>query len=410
MKLLHDTHDVSDDKFGFAPIADALHIAIKETDPPFTIGIFGEWGCGKTTLMRMVKKRLEDDGQKTVWFNAWKYDGKEVIWNSLIQEIFYQIQNDAELKNNESKKEFIEHVKKTSIELAKYAAKVTTRFIPGNIIKEDDVDKIYGAFSGTDPEHSLSDFVNKFEKNFDEIVRSYIGDTGKLIIFIDDLDRCLPENAILVLESIKLYLDRTNCMFVIAAERAIVEEGIRHRYKDNVRLSAKDYLEKIVQLPFSMRGIEPQNVLSLLEPYAEIADYKNDPLMETLIVEGTNCNPRRLKQFINSLYVLSKVNEVQDTEKIKTLAKVLMVQICFPELYNALLQDLNIMNFLTQVLLESDSRQRQEKLAFGSQTAKDLYENQGLKNFLEKTKAIRCDEGAISQWVLLTQGSTSSAA
>ncbi len=82
-KLLADNPETMD-RLGFQPMADILVDVIQQTDPPFTIGIFGEWGSGKTTLMTLVRRTLDSLGAKTVWFNAWKYDGKEVIWNALI--------------------------------------------------------------------------------------------------------------------------------------------------------------------------------------------------------------------------------------------------------------------------------------------------------------------------------------
>ena len=84
---------------------------------------------------------------------------------------------------------------------------------------------------------------------------------------MDDLDRCLPENAVEILEAIKLSMDRSNVMFVLGVEPAVIEQGISTRYHDNPKLQAKDYLEKIVQLPFVMRGLDQTNARSLILPY-----------------------------------------------------------------------------------------------------------------------------------------------
>src|SRR6266699_922574 len=264
MHLLSD-NPATEDTLGFGQMATVLHTVIRDTPyRPFTIGIFGEWGSGKSTLMKLIQTYLQRDGVKTVWFNAWKYDTKEVIWNALIQEIFYTMQRDPEIQGRTNAEEFKKQVAHVAAELAKYAAKVATRFIPGGIIKEEDVDGVLEALRPPSANDALFDFINRFESTFDQLVKGYVGNPdGYLVIFIDDLDRCLPENAIAVMEALKLYLDRASCVFVIGAERSIIEEGIKERYRDNPRLSGKDYLEKIIQLPFIVRRIDAENVLSL---------------------------------------------------------------------------------------------------------------------------------------------------
>src|SRR5215216_3273895 len=106
MRLLDD-NPATQDMLGFDRMAEILHDAIRNSPRlPFTIGVFGAWGSGKSTLMEMVRTRLKSDGVKTVWFNAWKYDNKEVIWNALIQEIFYEMHRDPEVQQGGGGEEF----------------------------------------------------------------------------------------------------------------------------------------------------------------------------------------------------------------------------------------------------------------------------------------------------------------
>jgi energy-coupling factor transporter ATP-binding protein EcfA2 len=121
MRLLSD-NPASKDTLGLGPTADLLSNVILGATPPFTIGLFGEWGSGKTTLMKMVSGRINASGRKTVWFNAWKYDGKEVIWNALIQAVFYAMRNDPDITHDKDRHDFLERVGRVAVELAKYAA------------------------------------------------------------------------------------------------------------------------------------------------------------------------------------------------------------------------------------------------------------------------------------------------
>lgn len=486
LQLLND-NPCTRDKLGFDRMADILCRVIKsQPDLPFTIGIFGEWGCGKTSLMKMIQKNLETDNKelhkidsgviekliseglikdktsiehrvyskedltealkkndftkkaiedilkythfkiKTVWFNAWKYDEKEVIWNALIQTIFYTMKNDKKFKDN---KELHDNLMKISWDFGAYALKFGAKVGINYLLKEtkpitdalpegiplkditsgDIIDKGLELISPLFAGDKHFDFINKFEDKFDKLVKKYVEENGRLVIFIDDLDRCLPENAITVMEALKLYLDRGNCVFVIGAESSIVEEGIRQRYKKNKRLSAKEYLEKIIQLPFSMRGCNEDRSLSLLELYKDKLFYKDDitynEIMKKLIIKGTLCNPRRIKRFTNCFLVLSEIagGKLNENER-HHLAKILLIQIHFPTLYYAVLQNLEIIKKLQNIIGKKTKLERDNQLDSPDTppVVKELYKDEELIEFLKETLEISCDKKDIERWVLLT--------
>ena len=90
MTLLSDNPITTkgDDKFGFSPFVDILTDAIVDTKSlPFTVGVFGEWGTGKTSFLHLLRHSLESRNCRAVWFNPWKYDNKEELWASLIRSI-----------------------------------------------------------------------------------------------------------------------------------------------------------------------------------------------------------------------------------------------------------------------------------------------------------------------------------
>ena len=95
-----DTHP----QFGFEGYAKTIAdlIGNPENQTPLVIGIYGAWGTGKTTLMKAVENRLQQQGGtapyrscKTVWFQAWKYAEEEAILAALIEEIFKSMEGDG---------------------------------------------------------------------------------------------------------------------------------------------------------------------------------------------------------------------------------------------------------------------------------------------------------------------------
>jgi formylglycine-generating enzyme required for sulfatase activity len=132
----------------------------------------------------------------------------------------------------------------------------------------------------------------------------------KIAVFVDDLDRCLPEKAIELLEAIKLFLDLEGYLFVIGVDKDVVEKGIAYHYRhldykkdDSVTVKSKDYLDKLIQFPLDLPPVEygykSGYIKSLLggnKPYEVLAG---------LIEKGVGDNPRELKRFINLLAFMS---------------------------------------------------------------------------------------------------------
>lgn len=91
VRILLDLPD-EDGVLGFANYRDALVSIIKGSEPRFTIGIFGGWGTGKTTLMRMMKKKLDESGEVTVWFNPWQYEKERHLMVPLLQTLKLELE------------------------------------------------------------------------------------------------------------------------------------------------------------------------------------------------------------------------------------------------------------------------------------------------------------------------------
>jgi KAP family P-loop domain len=389
MRLLDD-NPTDEDLLGFSAHADLLFQVITGTTRlPLTVGIFGSWGSGKTSLMRTVEAKLRHEKVKTVWFNAWKYDGKEAIWNALIQTIFYEMKSDPDVARSSRRAAFRRRVVRASKELAKYSAKVGTRFVPGGIVREEDVDAVLEAL-GSSADDRLFEFVNKFEFMFDSLVKDYVGEKGFLVVFIDDLDRCLPENAIEVMEALKLYLDRANCIFVLGVEPTIVEEAIKRRYNDSASLSATEYIEKIIQIPFVLPRPRTDMLLALSSASGATAVPKQSKRMGTLIRAGTNRNPRRVKRFLNAFSLAAQTDggRLSREEKL-SLAKVLLIQMRFPRFYGALVDDPGL---ITKVSGKPES-------AWEDAGVGELREDVRLVQFLSQTSDVAAQVEDVRRWI-----------
>ena len=309
VSIISDSPETRKDNVGFGfdayikTIADL--IAYKENKTPLVIGIYGDWGSGKTTLMRNIKLYLDNDKKytgdenyrrcKTVWFQAWKYAKEEEILSALIEEIFKTMKTDN----------FFESCK---AEIEKLTKKLGKSKIASGLIKLVSGIDVNEFFSELAYKDKLG-FYDTFQEFFDDLTWTYLNwkpqvkscwepddKKGALVIFIDDLDRCPGPRIVKVLETIKLFMDKKGCIFVIGAANDIIIKALKETYKED----AEKFMDKIVQVTFNLPQIPEEDFQSFM---AGMGRRIEDSVLKYLhlILPAMQNNPRRLKRYLNNL-------------------------------------------------------------------------------------------------------------
>lgn len=307
--IISDEPEENSDLFGFNAYAKTIAglIANKENKTPLVIGIYGSWGSGKTTLMKTVISQLgkiekERDKSrdyyrncKTVWFQAWKYKDEDEILAALIEEIFKTMKSDGFFEGCKAQIEtFVKSLNKLKI-----IGKFTELFSSVDISE---------CFSKPEYKSKLG-FYDTFQEFFDRLLWTYPNwrpkisiveepdDTkGALVVFIDDLDRCPKNRIVKVLETIKLFMDKKGCIFVIGAANEIIEKALEETYDEE----AGKFMDKIVQVTFNLPQLTEEDFgmyIRRISPHIResILPYIN------MIMSAMDSNPRMLKRFLNNL-------------------------------------------------------------------------------------------------------------
>lgn len=265
-------------------------------------------------IHREIKENYESSERTpvkihTVWFNAWKYDKEHDLRVALIHTILRKIKDDKSISEL-TKKKAVELLKRINwLSLGKTSAEIAAAIAvpPLGIIS------ILKSFFGSSPEKIIKDtpaektltLIDEFEKEFEDLTYKYVGEDGKLVIFIDDLDRCVADKAIEILESIKLFLNVRGTVFLIGADETRIKESVKKKFGSN----SENYLDKIIQVPFrlSMQAKEvlKNEYIEGLDIGQELKEFKH------LIVESES-NLRAIKRIYNDIELRIAIAEARN--------------------------------------------------------------------------------------------------
>lgn len=271
--MWHD-NETKIDLLGYARYSKIIQdLSQRDSLLPTTIGLFGDWGSGKSSILGMIENIFENKSNTLcLRFDGWLFEGYDDAKSALMTEIIRSIEK--KVSDNEGirrkAKKLLKRVNwfrvaglatKGVISLTTPLSSITV--IPSLIQNFSDIANKFGA----DPDKVKSEItklIKPKERKIFENVREFRNDFESLIIesklspvviLIDDLDRCLPESIISTLEAIKLFLSVPGTAFIIAADERIVRNAIVQRYPisqyQNQDLT-QDYLEKLIQLPIKI--------------------------------------------------------------------------------------------------------------------------------------------------------------
>lgn len=297
-------NETREDLLGYQVHASLLKDVILDKEMlPTSIGIFGNWGAGKSSLMLLLQKEIDEWVQKTtienekketlkennlilqIQFNSWKFENYESTKNTLIIEILEAIASDISTRKDAFEKadDLLKRI--SLLRVGMYVIKKGVQFVTAtNGLPQEITDLIPSIEELADflkPEEAkalveelktqnTARFISKFRELFERIVLA--AGYRAIVVYIDDLDRCNPVKVVDCLEAIKLFLNVANTAFVIGADERIVELAIQEKYHvvedKKERFSPfSDYLEKLIQLPYKLPKLsfsEQETYITLL--------------------------------------------------------------------------------------------------------------------------------------------------
>lgn len=324
----------SDDRFGFEPYVMILHELVHRSEPlPVTVGVFGPWGTGKTSFLRLWHSQLGvAHADRAIWFNPWKYDQRVEIWAALLQTVLAEVAVDPALRDRASR------LAQAATWLSlKAGLGIGAKLATGGLIDGKAVEGLVEALSESDRGYYSE--VNRFEADFADLVRRVVGDEGRLFIFVDDLDRCAPAAAMTVLESLKLFLGDARCVFVIAMDFDRLAAIAAGKFGDGTTVSGTAYLEKIIQIPFHLPEPDFSAIEAAYKPHVIDIDG-----FWRIVQAGLGNNPRKVKRFLNLFNIGVAILERDSTVTISAqvllqLAVVLLIRGEHRETFHALRAD-----------------------------------------------------------------------
>jgi len=364
------------DLLGFDYLVDALVVVLTESRLlPVTVGVSGDWGSGKSSLLGMARARLEggeDQGRYVcVSFSPWRFESYEDVKVALMAAVLDALRARVDAEDSR-----LQRLTRSVRAFARLRARLVGRAAPvvggaaatavgapfeagaavgaavGGVLPDG------GALPDTEAEvASIAEFRQRFAELMDELE-----DVAALVVFVDDLDRCLPDTIVDTFEAIRLFLHVPKTAYVVAAHHRIVEAAVDSRYPANRQGDGslgRDYLEKMLQVTITIPPLAEPEVetfinLLLAELYTDGEQLdrlraaarqhrERDQLtvamnygiasqvlgqppegleqafdlalrIAPILARGLRGNPRQVKRFLNTLRLRQRVVELRNVQ------------------------------------------------------------------------------------------------
>lgn len=412
---------------------------------PSCIGLYGDWGSGKSSLMHMCKHKLEqqNDGTVCLLFNGWLYESYDDAKTAILASILDGIKAERELSTTAKiiiktlydsidKFKIIKGGIKFGIDMAatgglsavtNLAIKEVTNKAK-KVVKDVDEESTFQAIKDKLDYKEVREDIREFREKFAELITE--SGIKKLVIFVDELDRCNPVTILDTLEAMRLFLFNGKVSFVIGADERHVTYAIKSKFNDIEGINmdiGKEYQEKLIQYPIRIPSMNKDEtefyIMCLLsENYLNVTEFngllnflqerrRQNPLgfsitMEILkeydetiatslserlvlakqlsgiLTQGLNGNPRQCKRFLNTLDMRQKMANYKNVVlKSNVLAKIMEVEYFQTSLFRKMINLLSENTLKTE--LEEFENDQEDKASALEPWKNDLWVKKWVK-------------------------------
>ncbi len=356
----HAVSSRAEDRLGRTPLAEAIAAQIAGTRPDagLVFGIVGPWGSGKTSLLGMIKEALrEDHGTVAFYFNPWLFSGTEHLSAIFFAELGAQMNEMGELwqefgSTMQTVGETLADMRTLPLFIGRFAA-------AGGRGLERSGRRMKGT---ADEGASLYERRRRLEEALGKVGRR----TGnRIVIMVDDLDRLRWEEIRDVVSLVRLNADLPNLVFVLAYDRARVEQALGKEEGDG-----RAYLEKIVQVSHDVPQARVVDLKSsLLDAVSEVTDEAADfgPYDPAKVGEVLNeivfplvSTLRGVKRYANALPVTLRA--VGDEVALADVLALEAIRLFLPEVYTRLSDNAAALTTPADTYVVPDHKERDKKL------------------------------------------------
>ncbi|MEE0025252.1 KAP family P-loop NTPase fold protein [Methanobrevibacter sp.] len=305
------------DKLNRTKFADSIAesiINIPKNHDSIVIGLMGDWGTGKSSLLNLIENKIPQD-VNILRFNPWNYYSQQTLFASF----FDELSNSLSLSN------------KIRTKFQKYKNKIYM----GGITLGSSVVPQVGALANFISD-SESGTLDDIKKELDDIFKTQ----PKTVVIIDDIDRLTPDEIKQIFQLVKSLADFPNLIYILAFDKKYVNYSLKEwNIKDEKYYHTEDFIDKIIQIPLTIPKFNDEDLYKIFESkFTEILSNHEDT-DDNLDINKIYSflkpffkNIREINRYCNALdfYLYSINNEVW----IYDFALLTSIQIFATEIYN----------------------------------------------------------------------------
>jgi len=364
------------DQFQHGHYVSVLKDILLRSQTPINVGLYGKWGVGKSSIVHMLKEEIKNDEElndfKYVEVDAWAISGRS-LQQGILEEINAQL--DFPYKQEKLEDELYNVHQVDSVGFNKLVksywwiwAAIAGLAVPVIAMAGDDIlpilsvlglvsiigvlvplSRVFFSTSKRIIPRAVSTY--QFNKIYDNIIKKQ---KKKLVVVIDNLDRCEDIVAVELLGLIQTFMVKENCINILACDDEALVTHLKNVKKNYSNKDGNEFLSKFFQVTLRIPPFIGENLSAYTEKLIKKRSVEFSPFVKPILISGAIENPRKINQFLNiavALYRLAELKEQAGKIKDKSitgntnfLMKIIVIRHEWPEFYKALESNSDLLN------------------------------------------------------------------